>query len=510
MTKEHRTETMNQDTAQYNKTNLVNTGVSGLDDILRGGLAPNRLYLVEGDPGAGKTTLALQFLLAGVARGERCMFVALSESREELLASAHSHGWTLDGIELIEVSATEESLKPDSRYTMFHPSEVELAETTKAVLAAASDLKPTRLVFDSLSELRLLAENSLRYRRQVLALKQYFSKQRCTVMFLDDRTGGARDMQVHSLAHGVISLERETAEYGSIRRRLQVRKLRGKPFREGYHDFRIRNGGLDIYPRLVAAEHRTRHQQHLIKSGLQALDDLLCGGLAKGTSTLIAGAAGTGKSSVASQYALSSALRGEKAAMFLFDESVATFMERAESLHMNLEPLMKDGLLCVQQVDPAELTPGEFVQIVRSAVDDNETKLVVIDSLNGYLNAMPSERFLMLHLHELLSFLGQRGVTTLLLMAQHGIVGGNMEAPVDASYIADTVLLIRYFEAFGEVRKAISVIKKRTGNHERTIRELHMEGKIGVGEVIRDFMGVLTGTPQFVANRPQHGQNRLA
>jgi circadian clock protein KaiC len=478
---------------------LVRTGTEGLDDILHGGLAPNRLYLVEGTPGSGKTTLSLQFLLEGVKRGERCLFVTLSESEEELRATALSHGWSLEGIAILEIIASEESLKPDSRYTMFHPSEVELGETTKKVLAEVERTKPARLALDSLSELRLLAQNPLRYRRQILALKQFFSRQRCTVLIVDDQTGTERDEHLHSIAHGVISLERQTPEYGTMRRRLQVAKMRGRAFREGYHDFVIRRGGVEVYPRLVAAEHRTSYPREAVKSGLERLDALLGGGLAKGTSTLVIGPAGTGKSTLASQYAVTAAAKGEHAAIYLFDESMAIFLERSAGLGMDMGPLMESGRLSVQQVDPAELSPGEFAQLVRRAVGQDKNRLVVIDSLNGYLNAMPSEQFLTLHLHELLTYLGQQGVTTLLLLAQHGLVGSGLEGPVDASYLADTVLLLRYFEAAGELRQAISVIKKRTGKHERTIRELRFGDKgITIGEPLREFQGIMTGSPQFV------------
>ena len=480
----------------------VATGITGLDDVTGGGLVPNRLYLIEGDPGAGKTTLALKFLLEGLERGESCMYVTLSENREELAAGAASHGWSLEGIHIVEIIASEESLKPDSRYTMFHPSEVELSETTKAVLAEATRVKPARLVLDSLSELRLLADSSLRYRRQVLALKQYFAKLGATVLFIDDLTAGQNeDKHLHSIAHGVISLERVAGEYGSVRRRVQLRKLRGTTFREGYHDFTIRRGGLVVYPRLVASEHRNADNFQSIPSGLAPVDALLGGGLAKGTSTLFVGAAGTGKSSLAMQYAHAAGTRGERAAVFLFDESLRTFTERSRGLGMDPQPLLDSGALTVRQVDPAELSPGEFAHAVRSEVNECGARLVVIDSLSGYLNAMPNEKFLNLHLHELLGYLGQQGVTTLLLMAQHGLVGQGMTSPVDASYLADTVILLRYFEAFGEMRKAISVIKKRTGKHERTIRELKMDGGgIEVSEPLRDFHGVFSGTPNYIGD----------
>lgn len=483
-----------------NSPALVRTGIEGLDDILHGGLPPNRTYLVEGTPGSGKTTLATQYLLEGVRNGESCLLVTLSESEEEMRASSRSHGWSLDGIRIVEVIASEESLRPDARYTMFHPSEVELGETVRAVLAEAERSKPARLVFDSLSELRLLAQNPLRYRRQILALKQHFGRQKCTVLLIDDKTGEVGDVHLHSLAHGVISLERSSPEYGTMRRRLQIIKMRGSDFRAGYHDYVIRKGGLDVFPRLVAAEHKADYPRELVHSGLGPMDDLLGGGLARGTSTLLLGPAGTGKSTLASQYAAAAAKRGEGAALFLFDESIDTFVERSAGLGLDVSGLADAGRLILRQVDPAELSAGEFAHSVRRTVERENCRVIVIDSLNGYLNAMPSERHLMLHLHELLTYLGQQGVTTLLIMAQHGLVGKTFDVPVDTSYLADTVILMRYFEMFGEVRQAVSVIKKRTGRHEHTIREVHFEASRGivVGEPIRNLQGVLSGSPIYV------------
>jgi circadian clock protein KaiC len=486
--------------SETSKPPLVGMGIEGLDDVLRGGLVPNRMYLVEGDPGSGKTTLATQFLLEGARLGQPCLFITLSESDEELRASAASHGWSLEGVKVAEIIASEESLKPDARYTMYHPSEVELGETIKAVLAEAERTKPARLVFDSLSELRLLAQNPLRYRRQILALKQFFARQRCTVLFIDDKTGDVGDTHLHSISHGVISMERHSPEYGTMRRRLQVIKMRGRDFRAGFHDYAIRRGGVEVFPRLVAAEYKTSFAREAVKSGLEPLDALLGGGLARGTSTLILGPAGTGKSTLANQYSVAAAARGDQAALFLFDESPATLFERSAALRMDVEGLVKAGRVSVRQVDPAELSAGEFAQAVRLEVEQKKSRIVVIDSLNGYLNAMPSERHLTLHLHELLAYLGQQGVTTLLLMAQHGLVGEAVHVPVDASYLADTVILMRYFEVLGEVRQAISVIKKRTGRHERTIRELRFEDGKGVviGEPVREFQGVLTGAPALL------------
>jgi circadian clock protein KaiC len=485
----------------HNPDPIVATGIEGLDNVLHGGLSANRLYLVEGTPGSGKTTLALQFLMHGVANGERGLLVTLSETKEELLASAASHGWSLDGIDVLEIIASEESLTPDTRLTMYHPSEVELGETTKAVLAEAARLKPARMVLDSLSEFRLLAENALRYRRQILALKHFFARQKTTVLFVDDRTGERSDMALHSLAHGVISLERETSEYGTVQRRLFISKMRGRAFREGFHDFVIRTGGVEIFPRLVASEHWVAYERGTIASGLAPLDSLLGGGLTKGSSTLIMGPAGTGKSSLATQYVVTAAARGEHSNIFLFDESLMTFRERSTGLGFDVGPLLERRAINARQLDPAELSPGEFAHAVRKSVDEYKTSIVVIDSLNGYMSSMPKERFLALHLHELLAYLAQRGVTSILIMAQHGLVGEHMDNPLEASYLADTVLLLRYFESVGEVRKAISVIKKRIGKHERTIRELNFDDGITIGPPVSEFQGVLSGVPTLVRPR---------
>lgn len=480
------------------------TGIEGLDDILDGGFTPYRVYLLEGVPGSGKTTLALQYLLEGARQGEPVLYVTLSETEEELRAMARSHGWNMDGVTIRELVPPEGALQPAEQYTMFHPAEVELSETTRTVLLDVEKLKPARLVVDSLSELRLLAGDPLRYRRQLLALKQFFRGRSCTVMLLDDLTSAARDLQVQSIAHGVLVLEQLVPEYGADRRRLRVLKHRGRRFRGGYHDYVIRKGGLQVFPRLVAAEHRTPVPEEKLPIGITALDNLLGGGLERGTSTLIVGAAGTGKSSLAAQFVASCAQRGQRSSMFIFDESRHTLLSRARGLGIALKDYIDQGLVDVRQVDPAELTPGELVHTIRDAVYSG-TECVVIDSLNGYLNAMPGERYLTIHLHELLMFLGERGVASLLIGAHQGMVGTNMHTPVDASYLADAVVLLRYFETRGEVRQAISVVKKRGGVHERTIREFRLEpGNIFVGEPLRHFRGVLTGVP--VENDAPSGQ----
>jgi circadian clock protein KaiC len=478
------------------------TGIDGLDDVLGGGFTPHRLYVIEGVPGSGKTTLALQFLIEGARRGEPVLYVTLSESEEEIRAVAASHGWTLDGITIRELVPSEDSLLPDEQYTMFHPSEVELGETTRTVLADVEQLKPTRVVFDSLSEFRLLAGNPLRYRRQILALKQFFNGRSCTLLLLDDvTTPNHQEHQVQSIAHGVVRLEQLYPEYGAERRRLMVLKYRGVRFRGGYHDYVIRRGGLEVFPRLIASEHRADPVAEKLASGIAELDSLVGGGLERGTSTLIVGAAGTGKSSLAAQFVASAAARGQSAAMFIFDENINTLLSRCAGLGIDLQQQVEAGRVTLQQVDPAELSPGEFTSAIRRAAEHQRAAVVVIDSLNGYLSAMPEERFLIVQLHELLTYLGQAGIATLLISAHQGLVGGQMISPVDASYLADAVILLRYYESKGEVHQAISVVKKRGGAHERTIREFRMAGgRIAVGKPLRDFRGVLTGVPIFEGN----------
>jgi circadian clock protein KaiC len=478
------------------------TGVAGLDDILSGGFTPHRLYLVDGDPGAGKTTLALQYLIEGAKRGEKCLYITLSETKEELLAGAASHGWSLDGIDIVELTAEESDLDADARITMYPAAEVELHETTNKILEAVEKINPSRVVFDSLSEMRLLAQSSLRYRRQILALKQFFIGRKSTVLLLDDKTSEGSDLHLQSIAHAVISLEQLAPVFGAARRRLRVIKFRGTDYRGGYHDFAIRRGGLEVFPRLVAIEHRTAFVRERIQSGVTALDALLGGGPDRGTSTLLMGPAGSGKSTIAVQYAVACADRGEHSVIFAFDESAETLEARTTSLGIKFKEGCDAGQVRVQQIDPAELSPGEFAYLVRQAVEKDRARVVVIDSLNGYMNAMPEERYLTAQLHELLTYLGRQGVTTLMVVAQHGMLGSNMQSPVDTSYLADSVVLLRYFEYAGKVKKAISVVKKRSGEHEESIRELRFSREgIHLSEPLAQFRGILTGVPQEIAPR---------
>ncbi|HET8541268.1 MAG TPA: ATPase domain-containing protein [Anaeromyxobacter sp.] len=474
----------------------LETGIAGLDDILAGGFPACRLYLVQGDPGAGKSTLALQFLLEGVRRGERSLYVTLSETREEIADIARSHRWSLEGLSIIEVSSDATSDDVDN--TVFHPSEIELGERMQKLLAEVDRLRPARIALDSCSELRLLAQSPLRYRRQILALKQRLAQIGSTILLLDNPHPGSPDMLLQSVVHGVITMEQLAPLFGAERRRLRVLKLRGLRYRGGYHDFIIKTGGVDVFPRLVAAEHHREFERAPVSSGVSEIDALLHGGPDRGTSFLLLGPSGCGKSAVAAQYAVAAADRGERVAVFAFDESAAMYLARAESLGMKVRPHLEAGRLSLQQIDPAELSPGEFVHLLRRTAEEGEARLVVIDSLNGYLNAMPQESFVALQLHELLSYLGQHGVLTVMTVAQHGLVGMETSAPIDLSYLADAVLLFRYFEAAGQVHKALSVVKKRGGPHESTIRELLLGGRgVRVGPVLEQFQGVLTGNPQF-------------
>jgi circadian clock protein KaiC len=483
---------------------VISTGVTGLDDVLSGGFHRNRSYLIEGVPGSGKTTLAMQFARCSANRGEPVLYVTLSETVEELRAAAESHGWSLDGVTLREIMPSEEALDPAEASTMFHLTEVELAATTQQMLADVESLGPTCVVIDSLSELRLLSGSPLRYRRQILALKQYLTKRGCTVLLLDDLSAVDQDSHIQSIAHGVILLEQMNPEYGADRRRLRVRKFRGVAFRGGYHDYAIRRGGIEVYPRLVAAEHRTASQRLKMESGIAEIDALLGGGIEQGTSTLIVGAAGTGKSTLATQFAAAAAARGQKSALYIFDESPITLTTRAVELGIDLPAAVDRGLVSLQQVDPAELSPGELTYAIRQSVERDNVHLVVIDSLNGYLHAMPEERFLSVQLHELLTYLGQRNVATILVCAHSGLLGAQMSTPVDASYLADAVVLMRYFETRGEIRQALSVMKKRGSRHERTIREFGLDkGRIFVGAALRDFRGVLTGVPVYEGDGTQ-------
>lgn len=475
----------------------ISTGSAGLDDILGGGFDADRVYLLEGRPGTGKTTLALQFLLEGVRRNENCLYVTLSESERELRAVAARHGWTLAGIELFELVPPEASLDPDQELTLFHPAEMELSETTQHILDRVAQINPQRVVFDSLSEMRLLAQSSLRYRRQILALKNFFAGRRCTVLLLDDLSSHDHDLQLHSIANGVITLEQLSLDYGAERRRLRVVKMRGMKYRGGYHDFTIETGGVAIYPRLVAAEHHRAFLGEATSTGSAELDSLLGGGIERGTSLLLIGGAGVGKSSIALTYAMAAAARKEPVAVFAFDEGLGTVFARAAGLGIPLQAEVEAGRVRVQQIDPAEMSPGEFAHLVRCTVEHEGVRVIVIDSLNGYMNAMPEERFLVLQMHELLSTLSQLGVVTILVLAQHGLMGP-MQTPLDISYLSDAVLMLRYFEAEGRVRRAMSVVKKRSGAHEDAIREFRLTSEgVKVGPPLTQFQGILTGVPTY-------------
>lgn len=478
-------------------------GIDGLDDVLGGGLERERVFLLEGNPGTGKTTIAMQFLMTGAAAGERGLYITLSETESELRASAASHGWAMSDISIFELAPPENLLNDDQQQSLLYSSDLELGETTKRIFAAFEREKPHRVVLDSLSEIRLLAQSSLRYRRQILSLKHYFARQKATVLLLDDLTSDSNDKTVHSVAHGVVRLEDIAPDYGAERRRLRVVKYRGRRFRGGYHDFTIVTGGIRVFPRLVSAEHKTSFSRSVLPSQSPELDALLGGGVERGSSVLLLGPAGAGKSLLALTFVQSAVNRGEHAAMFVFDEELGLLFDRARGLGIDLQSMIDRGLLFIEQVDAAELSPGEFSERVRRCVTEHRAQTVVIDSLNGYQSAMPGEQALVLHIHELLQYLNRQGATTFMTVAQHGLVG-DMKSPVDITYLADTVVLLRFFEALGRVRRAISVVKKRTGAHEDTIREYRI-GKQGLtlGAPLVKFQGILRGVPTLVDDSPE-------
>ncbi len=481
----------------------IDTGVSGLNDILSGGLPSGQMYLLEGIPGTGKTTLALQFIRTAILAGESALYITLSESKRELESSARSHGWKDTDFEIAEFVPEEAILSPEHQYTVFHPSEVELAGTITKLIELIEKVKPTRLVIDSLSELRLLAADTMRYRRQLLALKQFFAGRATTVLLLDDRSADGSDMQLQSIAHGVIRLDRVARSYGTNRRQIEILKLRGSSFREGSHDYTIETGGICIYARLVASEHASDFKTERVKSGVAGLDQMFGGGINRGSSTLLIGPTGSGKSTLAIQYAYAATQRGDRAIVYSFDEVLRTAVERAENIGIRVRDALAAGTLSMSQIDPAELSPGEFVSQIRDDVEKRDTRVVIIDSLNGFLNAMPGERDLLLQLHELIAFLNQKGVITFMILTQHGLIG-NMHTEIDVSYLADTVLLLRYFEAEGEIKQVVSVLKQRVGRHERTLREFAVEDTgITVGEPLKGFRGVLTGVPDIIPNKDE-------
>jgi circadian clock protein KaiC len=478
----------------------LSTGIPGLDDILHGGLPEGHLYLVEGNPGSGKTTFGLQFLLAGVAAGEPTLYVTLAESRAELEQAGSSHGFDLSKVEVFEVEPPELAANAFEQYTVFHPSEVELADVMQSILDRVSQVKASRIVIDSMSELRMLARDPLRYRRQIMTLKQFFMGLNTTVLLLDDRSGETSDTQLQSIAHGVLRMETLERDFGVVRRQLEIRKMRATSFREGFHDYIIREGGLAVFPRLISAEHRNQKaDRRQLSSGIDQLDRLMGGGFSRGTSCLFVGPAGCGKSTLGARFLVSGAERGERGVLFAFDELPESILVRCQGLGIPLEAHIKKGTLAIQQLDPAQISPGEFVARIRSEVEQNNCRLVLIDSVNGLFNAMQQEHSTIIHLHELITYLNQSGVFSIMILAQYGVMGSNMHTPVDVSYLADNVLLFRYFEARGAIRQAISVVKRRSGPHERTIRELVIaENRISVGGPLSEFEGVLSGTPRYV------------
>jgi circadian clock protein KaiC len=487
--------------AQNNQLNIAKTGIEGLNHILKGGLPAGRFYLVEGAPGSGKTTLALQFLLEGIAHGETVLYVTLSETSEELAAVAKSHDWSLEHMNMFELAQADVALSFDREQSILHPWEVELSQTIKLITDKVETLQPTRVVFDSLSEMRLLAQDSLRYRRQLLMLKQHFASRGITVLLVDDMTGnprGGSDSHLHSLCHGVITLERKTLDFGGARRKLQIQKIRGVDFIAGFHDFVIKKGGIVVYARLVASEHHTYFEGNRVPSGMGELDEMLHGGIQKGTTTLITGPAGSGKTNIALQYVSTACKRGERVVIYEFDERIGTLLSRSKLLGFDFKSHMDNGLLAIQQMDPAEISPGEFAWMMKDEVEKNDAKLIVIDSLSGYTASMPQEKELLLQMHEMLTYLNQQGVATLMINPQQSLVGSMSTGGLNVSYVADTVMLLRFFEVEGRIRKAISIIKNRGGSHEDTIRELRIDSKgLRIGQVLSQFQGVLTGVPEF-------------
>jgi circadian clock protein KaiC len=478
----------------------VSTGIAGLDDVLFGGLPRGHMYLIEGESGAGKSTMGLHFLLEGLRVGERGLWITMSETERELHETALAHGWSLDGIEILNLVVSQDVLKSEENYSFFSPADVELNDTTKAIIDTVTRLRPARVVFDPFSDIRHLARETLRYRRQILALRDFFAAQGCTVLLMQEMTRGSQgDIQAEALTHGYLTLHQEAPQYGGQRRRLQVHKMRAIPFRDGFHDFSIDTGGIRVYPRLVAGDHVADLEEDIAASGSKGVDQLLGGGLERGSSMLIMGAAGVGKSTLASHFAVGAAERGEKVLYFMFDETTRAFRLRGEKLGIGIGRHIDSGRIRLRQVDGAEFSPGEFAHMAKDAVDEDGVRLVVIDSLSGYLGAMPEERFLSTHVHELLTFLSYRNVVTILTLAQHGVVGERVQSPVDISYLADTVMLLRYFEAFGAIRRALSVVKKRSGPHEVLIREMKIAPPAGVtiGEPLNQFQGVLSGRPEF-------------
>jgi len=482
----------------------ADTGIVGLDNVLGGGLPQRHVYLIEGTPGSGKTTLGLQFLQAGRARNERGLYVTLSETADELHIVAASHGWTLDGIDVFEL-VTQEGLSPDLEQSILYPSEVELGETTRAVMAAVERLQPNRLVFDSLSEMRLLAQDSLRYRRQILALKHFFASRNCTVLLLDDMTSQGGNLQLHSIAHGVIALEQGTGDYGPVHRNLRIVKMRGVRYRGGEHDLSLDTGGIHVYPRLIAAEHRSDFVLSVVSTGTEELDQILGGGLSRGSNTLLIGPSGVGKTTTAMSAVLTALQRGERAHYYLFDEGIGTLLHRSNALGMGIKPYLESGHLQLLALDPAEVSPGQFSNMVRQAVECAGVSMIVIDSLNAYMQSMPGAKFLALQMHELLSYLNQQGIVTLLVLGQHGLIG-EVRTDVDLSYLSDAIMLFRFFEAKGALLKAVSVVKSRTNHHELSIREFRL-GKRGVevGPPLLDFQGVLAGVPSYQGVMPLLG-----